>query len=77
MTMPPISDPMDLFRHQRAVRTFSARPVTDQELRQVLQAAIHAPSGSNTQPWRFIVVRDQALKDALDIEWPGYAQSWL
>ncbi len=69
MTMPPISDPMDLFRHQRAVRTFSARPVTDQELRQVLQAAIHAPSGSNTQPWRFIVVRDQALKDALDIEY--------
>ena len=31
-------------------------------MRAVLQAAIHAPSGSNTQPWRFIVVRDAEQK---------------
>ncbi|MSQ29018.1 MAG: hypothetical protein EXR68_00795 [Dehalococcoidia bacterium] len=67
--MQPITDPMQLFRHQRAVRSFSTRPVTDGELRQVLEAAIHAPSGSNTQPWRFIVVRDQAVKDAIDVEY--------
>jgi nitroreductase len=64
--MKPITDPMQLFRHQRAVRAFSDRPVTEEELRTVLQAAVHAPSGSNTQPWRFIVIRDQAVKDAID-----------
>ena len=31
----------------------------------MLQAAIHGPSGSNTQPWHFIVIRDQAVKDAV------------
>ena len=65
MTMQPISDPMELFRHQRAVRAWSDRPVTDEQLDQVLQAAIHGPSGSNTQPWHFIVIRDQAVKDAV------------
>jgi len=67
--MKPVTDPMQLFRHQRAVREFTDRPVDDETLRQVLQAAIHAPSGSNTQPWRFIVVRDPAVRAALDREY--------
>ncbi|MDA0269511.1 MAG: nitroreductase family protein [Chloroflexi bacterium] len=67
--MQPITDAMDLFRHQRAVRDWSDRPVTDDDLRIVLQAALHAPSGSNTQPWRFVVVRDQAVKDAISDEY--------
>jgi nitroreductase len=64
--MKPITDPMELFRHQRAVRAWSDQPVTDEELAQVLQAAIHGPSGSNTQPWHFIAIRDQAVKDAVN-----------
>jgi nitroreductase len=65
MTMEPMNDAMELFRHQRAVRAFSDKPVTDDTVDQILQAAIHGPSGSNTQPWHFIVVRDQAVKDQL------------
>lgn len=67
--MQPVTDAMQLFRAQRAVRDFSDRPVDDATLRQILQAAIHAPSGSNTQPWRFIVVRDRAVREALDAEY--------
>ena len=63
--MKPITDPLELFRHQRAVRAWSERPVPDELVEQVLRAAIHGPSGSNTQPWHFIVVRDQQLKDRL------------
>ncbi len=63
--MKPITDPLELFRHQRAVRAWSERPVPDELVEQVLRAAIHGPSGSNTQPWHFIVVRDQQLKDQL------------
>ena len=72
--MQPVTDAMQLFRAQRAVRDFSDRPVDDATLRQILQAAIHAPSGSNTQPWRFIVVRDRAVRQALDAEYAA-AQS--
>ena len=67
--MQPVTDAMDLFRRQRAVREFSDRPVEDETLRQILEAAIHGPSGSNTQPWKFIVVRDPAVKTALDVEY--------
>ncbi len=63
--MEPITEPMEVFRHQRQVRAFDHRPVPDDLVRQVTQAAIHGPSGSNTQPWRFIVVRDQAMKAQL------------
>ncbi|MFA7249065.1 MAG: nitroreductase family protein [Dehalococcoidia bacterium] len=67
--MQPVTEAMQLFRHQRAVRDFAGRPVDDATLRQVLEAAIHAPSGSNTQPWKFIVVRDRAVREALDAEY--------
>lgn len=63
--MQPITDPLELFRHQRAIRAFGDQPVSDETLRKVLQAAIHAPSGSNTVPWRFIVIRDQQVKERL------------
>lgn len=63
--MQPITNVHELFRHQRAIRAFTDEDVPDALVRQVLTAAIHAPSGSNTQPWHFIVIRDQAIKNAL------------
>ncbi len=64
--MQPITDVKELFRHQRQVRAFADRPVDDATLQEVLQAAVHGPSASNAQPWRFIVVRDAEVKAQLD-----------
>ena len=44
--------------NQRACRQFDGRPVDDDVLRRCLEAATHAPSAENKQPWVFIVVRD-------------------
>lgn len=63
--MQPITNVLELFRHQRAVRAFTDTEVPDELLKQVLTAAIHAPSCSNSQPWHFIVIRDQAVKNAI------------
>ena len=63
--MQPITDVHALFRYQRAIRTFTDAEVPDELVTQVLTAAIHGPSGSNTQPWHFIVIRDQAVKHAI------------
>ena len=52
----------------RALRRFTDAPVSDEVLFQLMDAAIRAPSGQNAQDWRFVVVRDQALKDAMH-EW--------
>lgn len=63
--MQPITDVFRLFRYQRAVRAFTEEAVPDELVDQVLIAAIHGPSGSNTQPWHFIVVRDPTVKQAI------------
>ena len=54
-----------LFSTQRAVRHFDGRPVDDPVIERVLSAASRAPSARNLQPWRFIVVREQATKREL------------
>jgi nitroreductase len=50
---------------QRAIRRLKSDPVSDADLETLLTAAARAPSGGNRQPWRFLAVRDQALKDQL------------
>jgi nitroreductase len=52
-----------LARH--SVRDYLDTPVTDEEVRTLLELTGRAPSAFNLQPWRFIVVRDQQLKDQL------------
>ena len=42
----------------RAIRRYTDEPVTDAQLATILHAATRAPSGSNRQPFRFLVLRD-------------------
>jgi nitroreductase len=46
---------------RRAVRQFTAEPVNEMILRQLIDAAIQAPSAINQQPWLFIIVRNKEL----------------
>jgi nitroreductase len=48
---------------RRSTREYSAEAVDEPTIRRLIDAAIHAPGGSNQQPWTFAVVRDQALLD--------------
>jgi F420 biosynthesis protein FbiB-like protein len=50
---------------QRSIRQFKPGPVPDEAIWKMLDAAIRAPSGSNTQPWAFLVVRDLGKRDAI------------
>lgn len=43
----------------RAIRRYTDAPVTDEQLAAVTFAATRAPSGSNRQPFRFVVLRDE------------------
>ena len=59
---------MDFFEvvhSQRSIRKFKPDDVPDDVLWQMLDAAIRAPSGSNTQPWIFVVVKDAAKRQAI------------
>ena len=50
---------------RRDMRHFSGGSVPDDQLQRLLQAAHHAPSVGLMQPWRFIRVRSQPLRQAL------------
>ena len=47
---------------RRSVREFTNEPISDHDLDLILEAARQAPSGENAQPWRFIVVKDEATR---------------
>jgi nitroreductase len=62
----------DAIYTQRAIRRWRPDPVPAELLRKVLEAATKAPSGSNKQPWRWIVVRDQAKRQAISTALSDY-----
>ena len=56
---------LSAIKKRRSIRRYTDQPVTDEQIRQLLEAAMAAPSASNIQPWEFVVVRDPALKREL------------
>ncbi len=56
---------LDNIKQRRSVRKFDRYHVTDEELESILEAGRWAPSNSNSQPWRFVVIRNLELKEAL------------
>lgn len=62
----PADDRAGLYRAieaRRDIRRYRPDPVPDEVLTRVLTAAHQAPSVGHSQPWRFVVVRDAAVRD--------------
>ena len=49
----------DVINTRRSIRRYSKKAIADDVLERVLGAARVAPSGGNTQPWRFVIVKDE------------------
>jgi len=58
-------DAMQAIRDRRSIRRYESKAVPDDKLQQVLEAGRWAPSASNRQPWKFIVVKDGKLRSML------------
>ena len=56
---------MEVVRGRMTNRAFAPHEVPRAHFEMILEAARHAPSGANAQPWHFIVVRDPAVKAAI------------
>lgn len=52
-------------RRLRAVHDYADAPVEDAALHEILRVARWTGSAENRQPWRFVIVRDRALRDQL------------
>ena len=53
----------------RAMRRLKPDPVPEETLLALVDAALHGPSGSNAQNWRFVIVRDRAQKEKIQAIW--------
>jgi nitroreductase len=59
-------DVFEAIEKRRSVRSFEPnRDVPEELVEEILRCGCQAPSAGNVQPWRFIVVRDGGLKQAL------------
>lgn len=58
-------DLFETMRTMRTIRRFEPRAIPDDVLVDIVTAATWAPSGSNSQPWGFLLVRDPGPKRAL------------
>lgn len=61
---------MDVFeaiKERRSIRSFTTENVSDEDVKQLIEAARWAPSAGNTQPLELVVVRDPEIKRRLSI----------
>ena len=53
---------------RRSIRSYTAEPVSDEDLSYILKAGLHAPSGVDLQPWYFVVVRSpEQMRKLVDV----------
>lgn len=65
---------LELAEKRRSVRAYKPDDVPEAMLERVLEAARRAPSACNRQPWRFVVVRDEARRRLLGT---AYSREWF
>ena len=64
-----------VIKSRRSVRSYLDKDVSDELIEKILESAGYAPSAGNYQPWEFVVVRNQSLKN--DLAEASYNQEWI
>ena len=59
------TDVFEIMHTTRSMRRLRSDPVPDELIRKILQAGASAANGGNTQRWRFLVIKDPAIKKAV------------
>jgi nitroreductase len=61
-----MNEVINAIKARRTIRKFKPDPIDDEKLQMILEAGRWAPSFSNLQPWKFVIIRDQNIKRELD-----------
>lgn len=61
--------------NRRSVRKYNDRDVTDEQIAALIESARLAPSGSNKQPWDFLVIRSKELREKISAI--DHDQKWM
>lgn len=66
---------LDVIQKRRSIRRYKDTPVEEEKLNEILEAARQAPSGNNTQPWHFIIVKSPEMRRKLAEA--SHKQMWM
>jgi len=58
-------DILEVVKTRRSIRQYTRDPISEEDINKILEAGRWAPSASNTQPWKFIVLRSQEARKKL------------
>ncbi len=58
-------DALNVMFTRRSIRKYTDEPVTEEQIKTLLEAGMNAPSANNRQPWRFIVVDERKQLNAI------------
>lgn len=65
--MPDVNDVFEIMTTTRSMRRLKPDPVPDELICKILEAGTGAANGGNTQKWRFLVIKDPAIKKAVQV----------
>jgi len=58
-------DTMEAILSRRSIRQYTSKPISPELIKEIVHAAMCAPSAGNERPWHFIVLTDRALLDEI------------
>ena len=67
-------DVLEVVKTRRSIRNYQDKPVEEEKLLRILDAARLSPSAVNFQPWDFIVIQDSTAKQRLS---RAYKRPWF
>ena len=56
---------LELVKSRRSIHKFKPDPIPDEYVDKIIEAARWAPSGANSQPWEFVIVKKKELQDKI------------
>ena len=70
-------DLFEIIESCRAMRRLKPDPVPDELIARILRAGACAPNGGNTQKWRFLVIKDRKIKEAVSVWYKKAFDEWI
>jgi nitroreductase len=56
---------LESIKSRRSIRKFTSQGVEDEQVHQIIEAGMWAPSGLNNQPWRIAIIKDTPTKQSI------------
>lgn len=66
---------LEVIKRRRSIRKYEDKHLDEDVLAKIIEAGILAPSGSNTQPWHFIIIKSSEMREK--VAKVSHNQSWM